>query len=243
MTLSSGKKILSKLVTNKPSETSFFEDETFTKNIIDTSEFMAWNPGSHQPEFETSAEGKERKESNGNDSESSENEKVIDQDLIDSSESEKLIAEYEKGFIEGEKSAEKTLSKKIENVNRLLHNLNEGHCDLAEFYLPLKSLTIRMVEAVLKAELVESRKGVEKIVEDVINSLGPLSNDPVKLALGEKDYDELAEEMRQEFTQVQFILDQKLSQGSAYGRMNDKTINDLSEERLADIVKKVLSNG
>ena len=100
-----------------------------------------------------------------------------------------------------------------------------------------------MVEAVLKAELVESRKGVEKIVEDVINSLGPLSNDPVKLALGEKDYDELAEEMRQEFTQVQFILDQKLSQGSAYGRMNDKTINDLSEERLADIVKKVLSNG
>ena len=243
MTLSSGKKILSKLVTNKPSETSFSEDKTFTKNIIDTSEFMAWNPGSHQPEFETSAEGKERKESNGNDSESSENEKVIDQDLIDSSESEKLIAEYEKGFIEGEKSAEKTLSKKIENVNRLLHNLNEGHCDLAEFYLPLKSLTIRMVEAVLKAELVESRKGVEKIVEDVINSLGPLSNDPVKLALGEKDYDELAEEMRQEFTQVQFILDQKLSQGSAYGRMNDKTINDLSEERLADIVKKVLSNG
>tara|TARA_Y100000385_G_scaffold284988_2_gene344036 strand:- start:231 stop:962 length:732 start_codon:yes stop_codon:yes gene_type:complete len=243
MTLSSGKKILSKLVTNKPSETSFFEDETFTKNIIDTSEFMAWNPGSHQPEFETSAEGKERKASNGNDSDSSENEKVIDQDLIDSSESERLIAEYEKGFIEGEKSAEKTLSKKIENVNRLLHNLNEGHCDLAEFYLPLKSLTIRMVEAVLKAELVESRKGVEKIVEDVINSLGPLSNDPVKLALGEKDYDELAEEMRQEFPQVQFILDQKLSQGSAYGRMNDKTINDLSEERLADIVKKVLSNG
>lgn len=243
MTLSSGKKILNKLITNKPSETSFFEDETFTKNIIDTSEFMAWNPGSHQPEFETSAEGNERKTSNGNNSDSSENEKVVDQDLIDSSESERLIAEYEKGFIEGEKSAEKTLSKKIENVNRLLHNLNEGHCDLSEFYLPLKSLTIRMVEAVLKAELVESRKGVEKIVEDVINSLGPLSNDPVKLALGEKDYDELAEEMRQEFPLVQFILDQKLSQGSAYGRMNDKTINDLSEERLADIVKKVLSNG
>lgn len=243
MTLSSGKKILNKLITNKPSETSFFEDETFTKNIIDTSEFMAWNPGSHQPEFETSPEGNERKTSNGNNSDSSENEKVVDQDLIDSSESERLIAEYEKGFIEGEKSAEKALSKKIENVNRLLHNLNEGHCDLSEFYLPLKSLTIRMVEAVLKAELVESRKGVEKIVEDVINSLGPLSNDPVKLALGEKDYDELAEEMRQEFPLVQFILDQKLSQGSAYGRMNDKTINDLSEERLADIVKKVLCNG
>ena len=77
----------------------------------------------------------------------------------------------------------------------------------------------------------------------MINSLGSLSNDPIKLALGEKDYDELTEEMRQEFPQVQFILDQKLSQGSAYGRMNDKTINDLSEERLADIVNKVLSNG
>ncbi len=204
---------------------------------------MAWNPGSHQPEFETSAQSKERKTSDANDSDSSEKEKVVGQDLIDSSESERLIAEYEKGFIEGEKSAENNLSKKIENVNRLLHNLNEGHCDLSEFYSPLKSLTIRIVEAVLKAELVESRKGVEKIVEDVINSLGSLSNDPVKLALGEKDYDELTEEMRQEFPLVQFILDQKLSQGSAYGRMNDKTINDLSEERLADIVNKVLSNG
>jgi len=204
---------------------------------------MAWNPGSQQPEFETSAQSKERKTSDANDSDSSEKEKVVGQDLIDSSESERLIAEYEKGFIEGEKSAENNLSKKIENVNRLLHNLNEGHCDLSEFYSPLKSLTIRIVEAVLKAELVESRKGVEKIVEDVINSLGSLSNDPVKLALGEKDYDELTEEMRQEFPLVQFILDQKLSQGSAYGRMNDKTINDLSEERLADIVNKVLSNG
>ena len=204
---------------------------------------MAWNPGSHQPEFETSAQSKERKTSDANDSDSSEKEKVVGQDLIDSSESERLIAEYEKGFIEGEKSAENNLSKKIENVNRLLHNLNEGHCDLSEFYLPLKSLTIRIVEAVLKTELVESRKGIEKIVEDVINSLGSLSNDPIKLALGEKDYDELTEEMRQEFPQVQFILDQKLSQGSAYGRMNDKTINDLSEERLADIVNKVLSNG
>ena len=243
MTLSSGEKILNKLITNKPSETIFFEDKTFTKNIIDTPEFMAWNPGSQQPEFETSAQSKERKTSDANDSDSSEKEKVVGQDLIDSSESERLIAEYEKGFIEGEKSAENNLSKKIENVNRLLHNLNEGHCDLSEFYSPLKSLTIRIVEAVLKAELVESRKGVEKIVEDVINSLGSLSNDPVKLALGEKDYDELTEEMRQEFPLVQFILDQKLSQGSAYGRMNDKTINDLSEERLADIVNKVLSNG
>jgi flagellar biosynthesis/type III secretory pathway protein FliH len=214
-----------------------------TKNIIDTSEFMAWNPGSHQPEFKTPAGNKERKTSNSNDSDSPENAKVVEQDLIDSSESERLIAEYEKGFIEGEKSAEKNLSKKIKNVNRLLLNLNEGHCDLSEFYLPLKSLTIRIVEAVLKAELVESRKGVEKIVEDVINSLGSLSNDPVKLALGEEDYYELTEEMRQEFPLVQFILDQKLSQGSAYGRMNDKTINDLSEERLADIVNKVLSNG
>tara|TARA_B110000285_G_scaffold110033_1_gene124951 strand:- start:3726 stop:4457 length:732 start_codon:yes stop_codon:yes gene_type:complete len=243
MTSSSGKKILNKLITNKPGVNNFFEDKTFTKNIIDTSEFMAWNPGSHQSEFKTSAGNKERKTSNGNDSDLPENAEVVEQDLIDSSESERLIAEYEKGFIEGEKSAEENLSKKIENVNRLLHNLNEGHCDLSEFYSPLKSLTIRIVEAVLKAELVESRKGVEKIVEDVINSLGSLSNDPVKLALGEKDYDELTEEMRQEFPLVQFILDQKLSQGSAYGRMNDKTINDLSEERLADIVNKVLSNG
>ena len=243
MTSSNGKKLLNKLITNKPSETNFFEDKTFTKNIIDTSEFMAWNPGSHQPEFETSAGSKERKTSNANEIDSSENEKIVEQDLINSSDPERLIAEYEKGFIEGEKSAEKNLSKKIENVNRLLHNLNEGHCDLSEFYLPLKSLTIRIVEAVLKTELVESRKGIEKIVEDVINSLGSLSNDPIKLALGEKDYDELTEEMRQEFPQVQFILDQKLSQGSAYGRMNDKTINDLSEERLADIVNKVLSNG
>ena len=243
MTSSNGKKLLNKLITNKPSETNFFEDKAFTKNIIDTSDFMAWNPGSHQPEFETSAGSKERKTSNANEIDSSENEKIVDQDLINSSDPERLIAEYEKGFIEGEKSAEKNLSKKIENVNRLLHNLNEGHCDLSEFYLPLKSLTIRIVEAVLKTELVESRKGVENIVEDVINSLGSLSNDPIKLALGEKDYDELTEEMRQEFPQVQFILDQKLSQGSAYGRMNDKTINDLSEERLADIVNKVLSNG
>lgn len=243
MTLSSEKKILNKLITNKPSETNFCEDKTFIKKIIDTSEFMAWNPGSHQPEFETSAGSQKRKTPNGNDSDSSEDAKVVEQDLIDSSKSERLIAEYEKGFIEGEKSTEQNLSKKIESVNRLLLNLNEGHCDLSEFYLPLKSLTIRIVEAVLKAELVESRKGVEKIVEDVINSLGSLSNDPVKLALGEKDYDELTEEMRQEFPLVQFILDQKLSQGSAYGRMNDKTINDLSEERLTDIVNKVLSNG
>ena len=174
MTSSSGKKILNKLITNKPGVNNFFEDKTFTKNIIDTSEFMAWNPGSHQPEFKTSAGNKERKTSNSNDSDSPDNAKVVEQDLIDSSESERLIAEYEKGLI---------------------------------------------------------------------NSLGSLSNDPVKLALGEKDYDELTEEMKQEFPLVQFILDQKLSQGSAYGRMNDKTINDLSEERLADIVNKVLSNG
>ena len=95
MTLSSGEKILNKLITNKPSETIFCEDKTFTKNIIDTSEFMAWNPGSQQPEFETSAQSKERKTSDANDSDSSEKEKVVGQDLIDSSESERLIAEYE----------------------------------------------------------------------------------------------------------------------------------------------------
>ena len=80
------------------------------------------------------------------------------------------------------------------------------------------------------------------MVSDILGSIGSLADAPVKVGLAKQDYENYSEAFRDQFSSVEFVMDTKLSRGRTYAEMSDRTINDFSEDRLAEIVEKIFSN-
>lgn len=228
--------------TQNSSETEFVRDDFSTKFSDSNSEFEEWNPLSNSkssslgdlqnPAIGLHSGGEDAEERNGDVSAARE---------IDESK-ETIDGQFEKGFREGRAEAERNLQTKVDEVDALLKSLKKGHCDISEFYAPLKSLTVKAVEAVLKVELPESKAAIERMVSDILGSIGSLADAPVKVGLAKQDYENYSEAFRDQFSSVEFVMDPKLSRGSTYAEMSDRTINDFSEDRLAEIVEKIFSN-
>ena len=135
------------------------------------------------------------------------------------------------------------MEKKSSEIETLLGLLKSGQCDVSEYYSPLKTLAVRIAEAILKVELNESRESIEKIVKDLLEEAAPSGEGPATLYLSQDDVNLLSTEFTSEYEDVKLVADAKLSRGSAYVEMNDRLITDLKEDRIEAVVQKVIQNG
>lgn len=175
---------------------------------------------------------------------STSNELASDSDPIELESSEldnQETEDFRKGFAEGAAQAEREYESKLKEVDTLLETLKQGHCDISEFYSPLKKLVVKAIEGILKVELIESRAAIENIVVNMLDSVGSLSGLPIKVKLAQQDYELYAEGFLDRFPSVEFSVDTELSKGSTYAELNDRTITDLSEDRVAEIIEQIFN--
>jgi flagellar biosynthesis/type III secretory pathway protein FliH len=154
-----------------------------------------------------------------------------------------LEEEYNRGFKDGKAASDQDMEKKSSEIVTLLGLLKSGQCDVSEYYSPLKTLAVRIAEAILKVELNESRESIEKIVTDLLEEAAPSGVGPATLHLSQDDLNLLSTEFISEYEDVKVIADAKLSRGSAYVEMNDRLITDLKEDRIEAVVQKVIRHG
>jgi flagellar biosynthesis/type III secretory pathway protein FliH len=108
--------------------------------------------------------------------------------------------------------------------------------------MPLKKLAVRIAKAVLKVDLEESEKSIEKIAEELLSPLSKIKDEPVRLFLSPEDFKKVSVDFRKKHSNVEFMEDRKLSRGSSYAEMNDRLVTDFLEERLANVVQQVIQN-
>lgn len=156
---------------------------------------------------------------------------------------DELEEEYKRGFKDGRAASDQEIEKKSSEIATLLGILKNGQCDVSEYYSPLKTLAVRIAEAILKVELNESRESIEKIVKDLLEEAAPSGKGPSTLYLSQDDLNMLSTDFISEYEDVKLIADAKLSPGSAYVEMNDGLITDLTEDRIEAVVQKVIQHG
>ena len=212
----------------------FVADDYFAQPDQQFADFQVWDPvdSKQAPQAGTASEAPGRAGLSGTRS-------MTAQAGVDDS-AEHLKAEFERGFTEGKAAAEAESAAQSEQLSTLLEALSLGHCDVENFYAPLKTLAVRIAEAVMKVELEESRVSIERIAEDLLGSLSKIKDDPVRLYLSPEDLAGLSEEFRNKHNNVAFIEDAQLTRGSSYAEMNDRLVTDYSEERLARVVQEVM---
>ena len=214
----------------------FVVDDYFSHHVNQFDNFQVWNPGD-----ESSTQINEVGSPNTPSFVPNTNEQAGQKSALDES-SQILEDEYEKGFEAGKAAAREELESQSEQLDALLGALNEGHCNIQEFYMPLKKLAVRIAKAVLKVDLEESEKSIEKIAEELLSPLSKIKDEPVRLFLSPEDFKKVSVDFRKKHSNVEFMEDRKLSRGSSYAEMNDRLVTDFLEERLANVVQQVIQN-
>ena len=91
--------------------------------------------------------------------------------------------------------------------------LKSGQCDVSDI-THLKTLAVRIAEAICKVELNESRESIEKIVKDLLEEAAPSGIGPATLHLSQDDLNILSTEFISGYEDVKLIADAKVSRGS-----------------------------
>ena len=199
--------------------------------------FRVWNPKGSADSSDDYDRGEESQNPSLKPNQNSVLQKTIKAD------NSKLEEEYERGFKEGKAASAEEMEKKSRELSSLLEILKGGQCDVMEYYSPLKTLAVRITEAILKVELVESRESIAKIVTDLLDEAAPYSESPATLYLSQDDFNTFSPEFISQYEDVRIVVDEKLSRGSAYAEMNDRLITDLEGDRIDAVVQKVIQHG
>ena len=215
----------------------FVPDGFFTRQDTSLESFRVWYPKGSADSSDDDDRGKESQNPSFKTNQSSIIQKNIKAD------NSKLEEEYERGFKDGKAASAQELDMKSRELSSLLELLKSGQCDVTEYYSPLKTLAVRIAEAILKVELVESRESIAKIAKDLLDEAAPSSESPTTLYLSQDDFKTLSPEFISQYEDVRMVVDEKLSRGSAYAEMNDRLITDLEEDRIDAVVQKVIQHG
>ncbi len=215
----------------------FVPDYSFTKKASSIENFRVWDPTDFGRPTNPDVQDKDFSEPSPSSKKSPFFQHKSESDV------KKLEEEYERGFKDGKEASVKELEEKSSEIASLLGLLKNGQCDVSEYYAPLKTLAIRIAEAILKVEIVESRESIAQIIKDLLSEAAPSSGGPATLYLSQDDLNALSSEFISQYEDVKLVVDEKLTRGSAYVEMNDRLITDLKEDRIGAVVQKVTQHG
>ncbi len=151
---------------------------------------------------------------------------------------------YQKGLLDGqaqvrsEYDAER--SKERELVRHLGIELRSISQDPQRFFEPLKRLSLHLAEQLVRAELQLSGQAVHNLIQECIQQLDHVV-EPVTVSVNPEDLQRLRA-MGESVTQhMQLEADAQLRPGSVRVRVQDSVVQDLIENRLEPLARRLLA--
>ena len=127
-----------------------------------------------------------------------------------------------------------------DEIARFMSSIKEGliqHNVLAD---PLKRLAVRLAELIARTELQLSDQAINNLVERVVNELEPNELEDAVITVSPGWYDRLTEDQfKGLFENCDIQISEQLADGSIRLSIEDKSIEDLLEDRITEIASQV----
>lgn len=151
---------------------------------------------------------------------------------------------YQRGLLAGQAQMHSELdnerSKERELMRHLGIELRSISQDPQRFFEPLKRLSLHLAEQLVRAELQLSGQAVHNLIQECIHQLDH-AVEPVNVSVNPEDLQRL-KAMGDSFTQhMQLEADAQLRPGSVRVRVQDSVVQDLIENRLEPLARRLLA--
>ncbi|PIT74779.1 FliH/SctL family protein [Limnohabitans sp. G3-2] len=151
---------------------------------------------------------------------------------------------YQRGLLEGQAKVrdeyEAERSKEREIVRHLGIELRSISQDPQRFFEPLKRLSLHLAEQLVRAELQLSGQAIHNLVQACIQQLDH-TVEPVHVSVHPEDLERLKEMGKSVTDHMQLEADTLLRPGSVRVRVQDSVVQDLIENRLEPLARRLLA--
>ncbi|WP_322992411.1 FliH/SctL family protein [Limnohabitans sp.] len=151
---------------------------------------------------------------------------------------------YQRGLLEGEAKVreefEAERSKVRELVRHLGIELRSISQDPQRFFEPLKRLSLHLAEQLVRAELQLSGQAIHNLVQACIQQLDH-AVEPVHVSVNPEDLQRLKDMGKSVTDHMQLEADTMLRPGSVRVRVQDTVVQDLIENRLEPLARRLLA--
>jgi flagellar biosynthesis/type III secretory pathway protein FliH len=151
---------------------------------------------------------------------------------------------YQRGLLEGQAKVheeyETERSKERELVRHLGIELRSISQDPQRFFEPLKRLSLHLAEQLVRAELQLSGQAIHNLVQACIQQLDH-AVEPVHVSVNPEDLQRLKEMGKSVTDHMQLEADSLLRPGSVRVRVQDTVVQDLIENRLEPLARRLLA--
>lgn len=151
---------------------------------------------------------------------------------------------YQKGWLEGQANVREEYdterSKERELVRHLGIELRSISQDPQRFFEPLKRLSLHLAEQLVRAELQLSGQAIHNLVQACIQQLDH-AVEPVHVSVNPEDLQRLKEMGKSVTDHMQLEADTLLRPGSVRVRVQDTVVQDLIENRLEPLARRLLA--
>jgi flagellar biosynthesis/type III secretory pathway protein FliH len=151
---------------------------------------------------------------------------------------------YQRGLLEGQAQVredyESERSKERELVRHLGIELRSISQDPQRFFEPLKRLSLHLAEQLVRAELQLSGQAIHNLVQACIQQLDH-AVEPVHVSVNPEDLQRLKDMGKSVTDHLQLEADTLLRPGSVRVRVQDAVVQDLIENRLEPLARRLLA--
>lgn len=151
---------------------------------------------------------------------------------------------YQRGLLEGDAKVrdeyEAERSKERELMRHLGIELRSISQDPQRFFEPLKRLSLHLAEQLVRAELQISGQAIHNLVQACIQQLDH-AVEPVHVSVNPEDLQRLKEMGKSVTDHMQLEADTLLRPGSVRVRVQDTVVQDLIENRLEPLARRLLA--
>jgi flagellar biosynthesis/type III secretory pathway protein FliH len=151
---------------------------------------------------------------------------------------------YQRGLLEGQAKVheeyETERGKERELIRHLGIELRSISQDPQRFFEPLKRLSLHLAEQLVRAELQLSGQAIHNLVQACIQQLDH-AVEPVHVSVNPEDLQRLKEMGKSVTDHMQLEADSLLRPGSVRVRVQDTVVQDLIENRLEPLARRLLA--
>ena len=146
---------------------------------------------------------------------------------------------FKEGFQQGSQQAEGKYHDALKTAQRLAQNLQTKQDNIAEFYDPLKKLSLHLAQELVRGELALSQHSIQRLVSEAIDLIEEQSVGKIIVTLHPDDAEGMLNIPDASIEDFELRTDTHLSRGSVRVTMGDTVIEDLIESRLQEIADQI----
>lgn len=201
--------------------------------------FKSWNPAD-------TAESLSEKNSDASSEALTIDSSVIDNEMDEQQKIDLAIKKsysegYEKGFSEGVEKEGTELKTIKNNLQSLINQINDSNKSLQSFFDPLKTLSLSLAQSLVKGNLSVTDALINRLVSDVLAEIDKTHSGEIIIQMNPKDISQLHDQVLKEFSYVEFVENNDISNGNIKIIMGDTIIEDFIEKKLDELAAKLFN--